>query len=314
MSSTIPDIVPDIVPDLVEAQEPSVVVTDEVHIDTGTPVIPTKVTKAKKGEEKRDFLHEDPLLKYELSEAMIASRIFQQLYFVVTFATSKNVSSCKVQAFKIRGVYPVIEEANAAAESFRDMDGNKFNVFVGSLGKWTEFDPDPKTITNQVHTDERLNTMMKGYMDNAEKTQKVHQDRMAEVQRRSKQAPRMNKILDSLQDKLVKIKEEKQKNENTERLVPSAAETVEEASTATTVEETTPAQSIASRRRQKEKLKRVTAESLAKAEEEAAERQKQLVIMREALQKRQMTQKVFSSDVMDIQAAFLEKQAELARS
>jgi hypothetical protein len=289
-------------------QEPAVVVTDEA------PVAPVKVTKKKKDEEKRDFLNEDPILKYELSEAMIASRIFQQLYFVVTFATSKNVSSCKVQAFKIRGVYPAIEEANAAAESFRDMDGNKFNVFVGSLGKWTEFDPDPKTIANQVHTDERLNTMMKGYLDNAEKTQKVHQDRMAEVQRRSQQTPRMNKILDSMQEKLAKKTEEKQKNINTERLVPSAPEAIKENIAVPNVEESASVQSIASRRRQKEKLKRVTAESLAKAEEEAAERQKQLVIMREALQQRQMKQKVFSSDVMDIQAAFLEKQAKLAKS
>lgn len=285
------------------------VVPETVTTNTEVLSVPTSNVKLRK-EKRIDYLDEDPVLKYELTDDIIASKVFRQVYFVACFVSPENVSNCKTRASKVRGVYPTIEAANAAAKAFTEMDGGLFNNFVGEVGKWCEFDPDTKQVPDQVHTDERLNTLMKGYRDNYEKSKKVHEDRVAEVQRRNKQAPKMNEILDRMHGKLDKIKEKKEKAANTEKLVPSADQ-INTETEAPITEEATPAMTAAARRRLKERARKATAESIAREEQELADRARKLALMREEMARRGAKTQQLSQDVEDIRAAFEAKRAEI---
>lgn len=285
---------------------------------TATTTTPATATVSKPRKEVRiDHLDEDPMLSYEISAEMMASSIFRQMYFVMAFVSPENVSNCKTRAFKLRGVYPTEEEANKASAHFRDMDGGIFNNFVGCVGKWSEFDPDPKKVVNQVHADERMNNLMKGYKDNYEKSKKVHEDRVNEVKRRSSQAPKMTQILDRMHGKLDKIKEQKEKVANTEKLFPS----VDDADTSNITTDTsnidaateqTSASTASTRRRLKDRMRKATEESIAREEKELADRHVKLTHMREEMARRSAKTQVFSQDVEDIRAAFEQKRSEIA--
>jgi hypothetical protein len=290
------------------------VVQETVTASTEVLTVPTANVKVRK-EKRIDYLDEDPVLKYELTDEMISSKVFRQVYFVACFVSPENVSNCKTRASKVRGVYATIEAANAAAKAFTEMDGGLFNNFVGEVGKWCEFDPDTKQVPDQVHTDERLNTLMKGYRDNYEKSKKVHEDRVAEVQRRNKQAPKMNEILDRMHGKLDKIKEKKEKTANTEKLVPAADQTNSETNAGAdtpVTEEAATAMTAAARRRLKERARKATTESIAREEQELADRARKLALMREEMARRGAKTQQLSQDVEDIRAAFEQKRAEIS--
>lgn len=72
-----------------------------------------------------------------------------------------------IRGIKVRGVYSTEAEASARAKRLQKSDPN-FNIYMGAVGKWMAWDPNPNNVTEQEYANEQLNTLMKKYRDNEE--------------------------------------------------------------------------------------------------------------------------------------------------
>jgi hypothetical protein len=78
--------------------------------------------------------------------------------------SESNDFQTSVRALKIRGSYETRKEAEFRAKQLQRRDP-KFHVFVGQVGYWLPWDPNPDFIQDQEYLDEKLNTLMKKYME-----------------------------------------------------------------------------------------------------------------------------------------------------
>lgn len=78
---------------------------------------------------------------------------------------AKNNFRTTVRGLKVRGTYDTYNEALNRAKTLQKIDPS-FNVYVGQVGAWLPWDPEPSDIANQEYADEQLNQLMKKYKDN----------------------------------------------------------------------------------------------------------------------------------------------------
>jgi len=81
-----------------------------------------------------------------------------------------------VRGVKVRGSYDTAKEATMRAERLR----KKFphdNMFVGEVGKWLPWDPEPHEISEQDYGNDQLNQLMKRYNQNEEKLDEYYSSR-----------------------------------------------------------------------------------------------------------------------------------------
>jgi hypothetical protein len=79
----------------------------------------------------------------------------------------ENEFLTSVRGIKVRGVYDTQKEANIRAKVLQRMDNN-FNVFVGQVGYWLPWDPNPDEIKDQEYGESELNNLMHEYQKNQE--------------------------------------------------------------------------------------------------------------------------------------------------
>ena len=72
-----------------------------------------------------------------------------------------------IRGIKVRGVYSSEAEATARAKRLQKSDPN-FNIYMGSVGKWMAWEPDPNNVGDQEYANDQLNTLMKKYRENEE--------------------------------------------------------------------------------------------------------------------------------------------------
>lgn len=120
-----------------------------------------------------DYLTEDSLLP-------------QNQKFVCISFLSDNEKKTTLSGIKIRGVYNTYDEACEQAKKIQSID-QYFNVFVGEMGKWLPFDPNPdsEVVKDSQYANEQLNNMMKSYMENQEKAKVYHEQRKQEMVRQN---------------------------------------------------------------------------------------------------------------------------------
>jgi len=80
----------------------------------------------------------------------------------------KNEFKTTVRGVKVRGSYDTLQEAQAKAKKLQKTDKN-FNVYIGQVGYWLPWDPNPHSIENQEYAEPELNTLVKEYRKNQEK-------------------------------------------------------------------------------------------------------------------------------------------------
>jgi hypothetical protein len=152
-----------------------------------------------------DYLKEDPPIP-------------GQLWVCVSFLSPEGVKNCTLRGLKVRGIYGTRQEADKKAEELQKIDPD-FHVFVGEVGKWLPWDPEPtEGGADQVYQEKELNDLMKGYKDNLEKAKKMENDRKDSMIREAarEEQSRENKTKDRLKKKLETRKQEKSKEvENT---------------------------------------------------------------------------------------------------
>ena len=76
-----------------------------------------------------------------------------------------NDFQTSIRGLKVRGVYESKREAEVRAKVLQRRDPN-FHVFVGQVGYWLPWDPNPDNIAEQEYANDQLNTLMKKYQEN----------------------------------------------------------------------------------------------------------------------------------------------------
>ena len=100
---------------------------------------------------------------------------------------TKNEFRTTVRGLKIRGTYASQEEAEARSAKLRRQDPIH-NIFIGEIGKWLPWDPEPSQIANQDFAEEQLNTLMKKYKENEEQREEFQREQRQQATARSKKA------------------------------------------------------------------------------------------------------------------------------
>jgi len=88
---------------------------------------------------------------------------------------AKNNFQTTVRGLKVRGVFGSQEEAVGRSKKLQRNDPIH-NIFVGEIGKWLPWDPNPKDIGEQEYAEEQLNQLMKGYKQNEEAREKFYNE------------------------------------------------------------------------------------------------------------------------------------------
>jgi len=97
----------------------------------------------------------------------------------------ENDFQTSIRGLKVRGVYESRREAEVRAKVLQRRDPN-FHVFVGQVGYWLPWDPNPDNIADQEFSNEQLNTLMKKYQEN----RKHHDEMYAQETEERKKAAR----------------------------------------------------------------------------------------------------------------------------
>jgi hypothetical protein len=92
---------------------------------------------------------------------------------------SLNEFRTSVRGIKVRGVYANPKEAESKAKKLQSND-KYHNIFIGDVGKWLPWDPQPHEIAEQEYGQEQLNNLMRKYKENEDNREKFFNERTKE--------------------------------------------------------------------------------------------------------------------------------------
>lgn len=135
-----------------------------------------------------------------------------QKFMCISFLSDPD-KKLTLSGIRCGGVFETYEEACEQAKKLQTIDPY-FNVFVGDMGKWLPFDPNPdsEVVKDSEYADNQLNTMMKAYMENQEKAKLYHEQRKNELVRQNI-LDNMNTRVDNMNDIKKKMKKSKSSTE-----------------------------------------------------------------------------------------------------
>lgn len=133
-----------------------------------------------------------------------------QNFICISFLSDKE-NKTTLSGIKFRGAFSTYDEACEHAKKLQCVD-KYFNVFVGEMGKWLPFDPNPdsEAVKDSEYANEQLNSMMKSYMENQEKAKIYHEQRKNEMVK--------NNILDNINTRQQNLDEINKKMKKTNNL------------------------------------------------------------------------------------------------
>jgi hypothetical protein len=88
---------------------------------------------------------------------------------------AKNEFRTTVRGMKVRGVYDTYAEAVGRAKTLQKLDPS-FNVYVGQVGFWLPWDPEPMDVADQEYADDQLNQLMKKYKENESQRDEFYEE------------------------------------------------------------------------------------------------------------------------------------------
>jgi hypothetical protein len=101
---------------------------------------------------------------------------------------------------KIRGVYESLKEAQKRAKVLQTRDPT-FHVYVGQVGYWLPWDPNPDNIENQEYADGQLNELVRKYKENkSAKDQIWHEETQRRIQMAREEGARNKEIESTASD------------------------------------------------------------------------------------------------------------------
>lgn len=148
----------------------------------------------------KDYLTEDSLLPSD------------QKFVCISFLSDPD-NKVTLSGIKIRGVFPDIDSASTHAKKLQSVDP-AHNVFVGEMGKWLAFDPDTNSDAagNPEYANEQLNNIMKGYLENQEKSKIFHEERKYKNMREGieKSIETSNTTVNDIKQQILESKDDKE--------------------------------------------------------------------------------------------------------
>jgi hypothetical protein len=130
------------------------------------------------------------------------NKIEEEFHDKVDFSTS-------VRGIKIRGTYDTQREATIRAKVLQRRDKN-FHVFVGQVGYWLPWDPNPEDMENQEYQKDHLNTLVKKYKENQQSKEDYYEDDKENKIKKARDDANINKAI---------IEKEYQENEAKKRRI-----------------------------------------------------------------------------------------------
>lgn len=97
------------------------------------------------------------------------SKLEEEFHAANDFRTS-------IRGLKVRGVFGNVKEAEIKAKKLQNKD-KYHNIFMGEVGKWTPWDPNPNEIKDQEYSNDQLNTLMKKYHENEDTREEFFEQR-----------------------------------------------------------------------------------------------------------------------------------------
>merc|ERR1712086_790982 len=117
-----------------------------------------------------------------------------------------------VRGLKVRGVYDTEREANIRAKVLQKLD-NSFHVYVGQVGYWLPWDPNPNNIENQEYLNKDLNRLNNEYNKNQIKRdifyEEQKRDKKKAAMKENEERKRKNKEVEDQKKKKKKKKKKK---------------------------------------------------------------------------------------------------------
>lgn len=84
-----------------------------------------------------------------------------------------------IRGVKVRGVFDTVADAKNRAD-FLKRTGDKFDIFIGQVGCWCPWSPNPHDIEDHEYAETQLNTFMKKYKENISQKDEIYNNRKAE--------------------------------------------------------------------------------------------------------------------------------------
>ncbi len=130
-----------------------------------------------------------------------------QRFVCLSFVSPEGVRNCTTRGLKVRGVFATYEEAQERCKELQLKDPD-FDIFVGEVGKWCPWDPDPNSAKDQKYQEEELQKLVEGYKDNLNKATKLQEQRKREMIENAarEEQTRLDKTKTRLRKKLEKKK------------------------------------------------------------------------------------------------------------
>jgi len=107
--------------------------------------------------------------QYKFFKSVNSSEIEADFHRDNNFQTS-------IRGIKVRGTFDTIDEAKSRSEFLKKID-NKFDIFIGQVGCWCPWSPNPNDLQNQEFGETQLNTLMKKYKENMDNKDEVFEER-----------------------------------------------------------------------------------------------------------------------------------------
>jgi hypothetical protein len=99
----------------------------------------------------------DSYLDYSITHEEENNKIFNEENDFVT----------SIRGVKIRGVFESLKEAQRKAKVLQTRDPT-FHIYVGQVGYWLPWDPNPDSVANQEYAEQALNELVHKYKENQE--------------------------------------------------------------------------------------------------------------------------------------------------
>ena len=112
--------------------------------------------------------------EYSYYQSQYSTQLDKEFTEQVNFQTN-------IRGIKIRGVFDTLREAEIRAQVLKRLD-DKFHVYVGQVGCWCPWSPNPDDITDQEYAETQLNSLMKNYKDNQIKKDIFFEERKRDLQ------------------------------------------------------------------------------------------------------------------------------------
>ena len=118
-----------------------------------------------------------------------------------------NGGKTSIRGIKIRGIYDTRREAEVRAKVLQRMD-KSFHVYVGQVGYWLPWDPNPDNVENQEYAEKELNNLVKSYKDNEGERDIYYQEQL------SKRKEEIRKENDRIKQENSKLNEDTGNNQD----------------------------------------------------------------------------------------------------